>query len=287
MQDASLKNKTALVTGASRGIGRAIARRLAAEGASVILSASRLGKHGALEGTLEEAVAEIRSAGGKAAAVAADLVSEEERADLIARAEEAFGPLDILVNNAAMGRWGLPSALPLKDRRKMIEVNLHAPVDLAQQVIPGMRERGGGWILAISSDTARQFDVPYRDTPEAAHVVAPYGATKAALNRYMEGLAHELSSDSIFVNTLAPIAIVLTQETVRFVGHIAKANPDMVEPVETMAEAALELVSGRHVGRVAYSRRLLHSIGRPVRSLDGRRIVGDAFMPADVDAIVG
>ena len=87
----------------------------------------------------------------------------------------------------------------------MIEVNLHAPVDLAQQVIPGMRERGGGWILSISSDTARQFDVPYRDTPEAAHVVAPYGATKAALNRYMEGLAHELSSDSIFVNTLAPV----------------------------------------------------------------------------------
>jgi citronellol/citronellal dehydrogenase len=286
MGSGTVDGKTVLVTGASRGIGRAIAHRLAAEGASVVLSASRMGKHGELEGTLEEAVAEIETAGGRAAAVAANLVSDDERADLVARAEACFGPIDILINNAAMGRWGLPSQAPLKDRRKMVEVNLHAPVDLAQQVIPGMRERGGGWILSISSDTARQFEVPYRDTPEAAHVVAPYGATKAALNRYMEGLAHELAPDAIYVNTLAPVAIVLTQETARFVGHIAKANPDMVEPIETMAEAALELVSEKHVGQVAYSRRLLHCVGRSVRSLDGKNVLGDAFIPASLDALV-
>jgi NAD(P)-dependent dehydrogenase (short-subunit alcohol dehydrogenase family) len=283
----TLENRTALITGASRGIGRAIARRLAAEGVSVVLSASRRGRHGELEGTLDEAVAAINAAGGRAEGVAANLLSDDERGDLVARAEACFGPLDILINNAAMGRWGLPSQAPLKDRRKMMEVNVHAPVDLAQQAVPGMRERGGGWILSISSDTARQFDVPYRDTPEAAHVVAPYGASKAALNRYMEGLAHELSSDSIFVNTLAPVAIVLTQETARFVGHIARANPDMVEPVETMAEAALELVSGRHVGQVAYSRKLLHSVGRQVRSLDGKDVLGDAFIAADLETIVG
>ncbi len=276
-----------MITGASRGIGRAIAGRLAAEGTRVVLSASRMGSHGELNGTLEEAVAEIEATGAQAAAVAANLASDEERGDLVARAEKCFGPIDILINNAAMGRWGLPSALSLKDRRKMMEVNLHAPVDLAQQVAPGMRDRGEGWILSISSDTARQFDVPYRDSPEAAHVVAPYGATKAALNRYMEGLAHELAPQGIFVNTLAPVAIVLTQEAARFVGHIAKANPDMVEPMETMVEAALELVSERHVGRVAYSRRLLHSVGRAVRSLDGRRELGDAFLAADLDGVVG
>jgi hypothetical protein len=287
MNGGAVTGKTVLITGASRGIGRAIARRLAAEGARVVLSASRMGKHGELEGTLEQAVADIEASGGVAAAVTADLVSDEERGDLVARAEQCFGPLDILINNAAMGRWGLPSAAPLKDRRKMIEVNLHAPVDLAQQVIPGMRERGAGWILSISSETARHFEVPYRDTPEAAHVIVPYGATKAALNRYMQGLAHELAPEGIFVNTLAPVAIVLTQETARFVGHIAKANPDMVEPIETMAEAALELVTERHVGQAAYSRRILHSVGRSVRSLDGKDVLGDALIPADVDLVVG
>ena len=166
----------------------------------------------------------------------------------------------------------------------MLEVNLHAPVDLAQRVLPGMRERHRGWILNIGSDSARQPVVPYADTPEAAHVIAAYGATKAALARYTEGLAHEVSDEGVFVNLLAPVAIVLTQETARFVGHIARRRPDMTEPMEVMVEAALELVTGRHVGRVVHSRRLLHEVGRVVRSLDGQRVVGDALMPADLEA---
>ena len=286
MAGRSCEGRVALVTGASRGIGRAIARRLAAEGAAVVVSASRLGSHGDLEGTLEDTVAEIEAAGGRAAAATANLVSPEERADLVARAEQAFGPLDVLVNNAAMGRWAPPSQSKLTDRQKMFEVNVQAPVDLAQQALPGMRERGCGWILAISSDSARQPSVPYRDTPEAAHVIAAYGASKAALNRYMEGLAHEVGGDGVFVNAMAPVAIVLTQEAARFVGHIAKSNPDMTEPVEVMVEAALELVTGRHVGRVVTSREILHEVARPVRSLDGQRVLGDAFLPADLEAVV-
>ena len=180
----------------------------------------------------------------------------------------------------------MPSQVSLKDRRRMMEVNLQAPVDLAQQVLPGMRERGCGWILNISSDTARQPPVPYRDTPEAAQLIGAYGATKAALNRYTEALAHEVAADGVFVNTLAPVAIVLTQEAARFVGHIAKSNPDMTEPIEVMVEAAIELVTGSHVGRNLYSRPLLHELARPVRSLDGSRVVGDAFMPADLEAVV-
>jgi NAD(P)-dependent dehydrogenase (short-subunit alcohol dehydrogenase family) len=274
------------VTGASRGIGRAIARRLAAEGASVVLSASRPGSHGALSGTLDEAVAEIRAAGGRADRIVADLLAEAERSDLLARAAERFGPPDILINNAAMARFAPPSASPLEHRRKMAEVNLHAPVDLAQQALPGMRERGRGWILNISSDSALQPSLPYRDTPQAAHAIVAYGATKAALNRYTEGLAHEVACDGVFVNALAPVAIVLTQEAARVAGHIARKHPDMAEPVEVMVEAALELVTGRHVGRVVSSRAILHEAARPVRSLDGRCVLGDAFLAADLDAIV-
>jgi NAD(P)-dependent dehydrogenase (short-subunit alcohol dehydrogenase family) len=278
--------RVALVTGSSRGIGRAIARRLAAEGASVVLSASRLGTHGEMTGTLEEAVTQIQDMGGRASAVVGNLAEESDRCDLVQRASEAFGPLDILVNNAAMARWGMPSALSLDDRRKMLEVNLHAPMDLAQQVLPGMRERGRGWILNISSDTARQPTVPYPDTPEMAHVIAGYGASKAALNRFSEGLAHEVSQDGVYVNTLAPVAIVLTQEANRFVGPLAKRRPDMVEPIEVMVEAALELVSEKHVGQTACSRTLLHSLGRRVRSLDGTHELGDGLMPAGLDSVV-
>ncbi len=278
--------KNALVTGASRGIGRAIAKRLAAEGANVVLSASRLGRHGDLRGTLEESVEEIERSGGRAATVVANLLDDEARADLVERAEAAFGPLDILVNNAAMGSWAMPSQSTLSDRRKMLEVNLHAPVDLAQQVLPGMRERGSGWVLSIGSDSHRQPPVPYRDTQDAAHLITAYGATKAALDRYMTGLAHEVAGDGVFVNVLAPVSIVLTQEAARFVGHIAKNNPDMTEPIELMTEAALELCTERHVGQVVLSRELLHRVARAVRSLDGKTVIGDAFLAADLEAVV-
>ena len=155
--------KVAFVTGASRGIGRAIARRFAAEGASVVLSASRLGVHDSLEGTLEDSVSQIQAAGGKAAAVAADLSDVAARRDLIERASQPFGPIDILVNNAASARMKLPSAATTEDRSFMYELNLNAPIDLAQQAIPNMRQRGGGWILNISSATSRQPALPYRD----------------------------------------------------------------------------------------------------------------------------
>jgi len=280
---AKCKGKVAFITGASRGIGRAIARRLSAEGASVVLSASRMGAHGNLEGTLEDSVAQIESDGGKAAAVATDLSDAGARGDLIARAAEAFGPIDILVNNAAGARMKLPSQASHEDRSFMYDLNVNAPVDLAQQAIPAMRERGAGWILNISSATAYQPAVPYRDSKEAALIIGPYGATKAALDRYTRALADEVAEYGIFVNAMAPTAIVLTQGA-DYVRDIGRRNPDMVEPVEMMAEGALELCTGRHVGRVIYSRDIVHATGGKVHGLDGKAVIGDAFMEADLEA---
>ncbi|MAY39101.1 MULTISPECIES: SDR family NAD(P)-dependent oxidoreductase [Spongiibacter] len=278
-----LEGKTALITGASRGIGLAMAQRFAAEGARLILVASRMGSHGRLPGTLESAVEGIRRAGGEAHAVVCNLSDADARADLIARAQQQVGPLDILVNNAAGAKMGLPSQLSADDRRWMMELNLNAPIDLAQQALPGMRERGAGWILNISSATSEQPLVPYRDSAVAAHVIAAYGATKAALNRYTEGLAHEVAGEGVWVNSLAPESIVLTPgaEQVR---DIARRHPDMAEPVEVMAEAALLLCTGRYVGQIGYSRRLLHANGQDVYSLDGSTRLGDALMPAEIDA---
>ena len=279
----SCSGKVALVTGSSRGIGRAIASRLAAEGASVVVSASRLGTHGELEGTLQEAADAINEAGGKAAAVAADLSDTQARSDLIARASEPFGPVDILVNNAAGARMKLPSQATLEDRTSMYDLNVNAPVDLAQQAIPGMRERQEGWILNISSATSYQPALPYRDSKMEALIIGPYGATKAALDRYTVALAHEVAEHGIWVNAMAPTAIVLTQSA-DYVRDIGRRNPDMVEPVEMMAEGALELCTGRHVGQVTFSRDIVHATGRSVRSLDGKTVLGDAFMKADLEA---
>lgn len=280
---AVLTDKVVLVTGASRGIGRAIARRFAAEGAAVVLSASRLGAHGQLRGTLQEAVAEIQQAGGRAAAEVADLSSPEARSDLVARSEKHFGPLDILVNNAAGAKMTFPSMASCEERSWMFDLNVNAPVDLAQQALPGMRERRQGWILNISSATATQTVVPYPDSKAAAHAIGPYGASKAALDRYTEALAHEVAGEGVVINTLAPESIVLTNvdEHVRAIG---RKNPKMVEPVEMMAEAALALCSQQLTGQVCFSRRLLHMLGRPLKSLDGKTVIGDAFAEADLDS---
>ena len=252
----SLEGKTALITGASRGIGLAIACRFAAEGASVVLCASRLGRHGKLQGTLEEAVALIQTQRGKAAAIACDLSDSDARTDLVARASQHFGQIDILVNNAAAADMLLPSRVTTAQRNFMYDLNVNVPIELAQQAMPSMRERGAGWILNISSRSCEQPIVPYRDSAIAAHVIAAYGATKAALNRYSSGLAHEVAEHGIYVNTLAPENIVLTSSA-EYVRDIARRNPDMAEPVEMMAEAALALCRGSTVGQECYSRRLV------------------------------
>ena len=273
--------RSARVTGASRGIGRAIAQRFAAEGASVVVSASRMGAHGELEGTLEDTVKRIEAAGGKASAVACDLADVEARAGLVARASEAFGAIDILVNNAARAAFNLPSQLSSQQRNDMYDLNVNVPVELLQQALPGMREKGAGWCLNISSRTAEQPEPPYPDSKIAAHVIGAYGATKAALNRYTRALADELAEQDIFVNAMAPNNIVLTSVSEQ-VRDIARRRPDMVEPVEMMAEAALELCTGRHVGQVVYSRNIVHAAGRKLHALDGRTVIGDAFTPGSL-----
>ena len=279
-----LNGKVALITGASRGIGRAIAYRFAAEGAKVIAVASRLGSHGNLQGTLEETVATIQANGGQAQAIACDLCDSGARQTLIERATTIFGSIDILVNNAAGAKMQMPSLSTSSERSWMFDLNVNAPIDLAQQLLPSLREKKNGWILNISSATAFQPNVPYRDSPQAAHICVAYGATKAALDRYTEGLSHEVYGDHIYMNTLAPEAIVLT-EGASYVIDIAKKNPDMVEPIEVMIEAALELCTGKHIGQVCYSRQLLHSTDRAVKSLDGQQTIGDAFMHADINNI--
>ena len=146
--------RVALVTGASRGIGRAVAIRLAAEGADVAICARPAPGFEQL-GTLDRAREDIAAFGGRVVAIPFDLGSDEHpRAALVDQVEEQLGPVDILVNNAAAGTFRTFLDWTDSSMAKTLELNFWAPWQLIRRVLPGMRERGRGWILNMSSQTA-------------------------------------------------------------------------------------------------------------------------------------
>jgi len=264
-----MEGRVAIVTGASRGIGEAIARRLAAEGAAVAVTARTVEPGDSrFEGSITETVDTIVKAGGAAIAVAADLSKQEDRARLIEHVTKELGPIDVLVNNAAVTFFEPVENFSERHFALMFEVQVRAPFELAQLVIPGMRERKSGHILNISSGAARHPQgPPFRRLGGGGTV---YGMCKAALERFTTGLAAELYEDNIAVNVLSPAGVVATPGVVHH-RLIPPGREDMAEPVEIIAEAALALCSGDPTtltGKVTYSKPLLEELGRTAQSLD-------------------
>lgn len=267
----ALEGRVALVTGASRGIGAAIAERFAAEGARVAVSARTEEAHPRLPGSLRETVERIRGRGGEARAFRCDLTEPTDRARLVEAVAAELGPVEVLVNNAAASFYR--PFLDWTERRVRVafEVNVLAPFDLAQRVVPAMRARGEGFVLNISSATARHPQGPPWDDFARHGGDLLYGTTKAALDRMSTGLAAELDEDGIVVNALSPVAAVRTPG-VEALGIVPEAWLKEAEPVEWMAEAALALCTpGAPSGRVALSGSLLEELGRRPHSLDGAR----------------
>jgi NAD(P)-dependent dehydrogenase (short-subunit alcohol dehydrogenase family) len=264
MSEGVLAGRTAIVTGASRGIGAFIAERFAAEGAAVAVTARTVDPSSSrFDGTIHETVYRINEAGGRAIAIAADLSQMEDRERLVGEAEGAFGRIDILVNNAAVTFTAPLVEFPPRRRQIMFEVQVFAPMDLVRLVLPGMVANGAGWILNVSSGASRHPVVPPTG-PQGFPGSAVYGMCKAALERYTTGLAAELYDSNVAVNSMSPSRVVPTPGTVYH--HLVRPDDPTqeVEPPELFAAAALALCSvdpKSRTGLVTYSQDLLKQLG--------------------------
>ncbi len=257
-----LDGKVAIVTGASRGIGKATAQLFAAEGAKVVCAARTLseGDH-MLEGSLSTTISQIEKAGGIAVAVQTDVSNEESCTWLVETTRQHFGPVDVLVNDAALNYY-----IPIKDypvRRwvRAFAVNVHAPFILSQKVLPDMIERGSGAIINVSSGAAiGPGRGPYTEPGRADTM---YGTTKAALERFTQGLAREVYQYGISVAAVSPSQVVPTPGTI-YHKLVTGFDDPQGEPPETMSRAILLLATeplDRVTGRVTYSQAILKEFG--------------------------
>lgn len=273
-----LSGRTALVTGSSRGIGRAVAQRLAAEGAVVVVTARsfepspsvRRGTATALPGTIGETIERIEDAGGKALGIAADLENSEQRERLIDEVVDRTGSIDILVNNAGYADYSLIENMGMETFDRTVEHYLRTPFVLTKAAVPHMRKQSAGWIVNIGSVTGVAPVRPYREYNKTAGDVV-YASMKAALHRFTQGVAAELLDANIAVNCVGPSTAVRTPGAAQLI-------PDTFpsEPVEYLAETVLAMChrpAAERTGLVAFSLHYPWSQQLPVHSLDGATVL--------------
>lgn len=272
-----LVGRAAIVTGASRGLGRAIAGALAAEGAAVaVVARTERVWNDKLPGTIGETVAEIEAAGGRALAIRADLTNREDLPRLVDHAREVLGPVTILINNAAFTAPGRPpgpghsASRPAAEPAKAVvpqadwpsfvgtpvhaftrhfEIAVFAAYELMQLVVPDMLTAGGGSIVNISSIASRIPGAgPYRDS--SGGILPGYGGSKAALEHLTESAAYELQRHNISVNALSPSLPMMTPglSYYRTAFDEVGSEQDFAEAVVRLALVDPDRVTGRTIG---------------------------------------
>jgi NAD(P)-dependent dehydrogenase (short-subunit alcohol dehydrogenase family) len=233
MESLRLSGKTAIVTGSSRGIGRAIAELYARAGARVVVSSRKLD-------ACEKVADAIRKEGGEAIAIACNISDKSQIQHLVEQAEAAYGPTDILVCNAAVNPfYGPMSKLPDDAFTKVLDVNIRSNVWLVNKVAPGMADRGGGAIVIISSIAGLT----------GSRMLGAYAISKAADLQLARNLALEWGKQGIRVNCIAP-GLVKTDfakalwdnpETLKWA--LASSPLNMIGEPQDIAGAALLLAS--------------------------------------------
>lgn len=226
----SLKNKTIIITGASRGIGREVALACAAEGANIVIAAKSDQPHPKLEGTIHSVVKEVEEAGGQGLAVKVDVRSEEDIDNLIKLTVEKFGGIDTIINNAgAIALAGVEST-PLKKLDLMMQVNFRAVFLLSQKALPHLKKSENGHILSFSPplDLDRRWMRNH----------SPYTLTKYGMSMLTMGMSDEFKRYGIAVNALWPRTVIHTAAT-SFGG---KQSFDRARGPKIMADAAFVLL---------------------------------------------
>ncbi|MEO8874455.1 MAG: SDR family oxidoreductase [Polyangiaceae bacterium] len=245
-----LEGKIAIVTGASRGIGKAIAVRLAKEGAKVVLASKTTEPNPKLPGTLDDVRKEIEAAGGKAYVQPTDVREEDQIIALVDRTVKELGGVDILINNAGALFWASVEATPSKRFDLIMDVNVRASFLCASHVVPHMKKRGGGAIVNMSP--------PY--TPGVMKGRVAYMVSKFGMSMLSEGLAEEVAEDNIRVYSLWPVTMVESQATI---GHHL-GEPSMWRTPEVIVDSTLALVTGESKlasGGAYYDEDVLESVG--------------------------
>ena len=275
-----LSGRVALVTGSSRGIGRAIAQRLASAGATVIVTGRSLdepvaGRRGGaahiVPGTLRETVALIEAAGGRATAMPGNIEDMPACRHLVAKAAEAGGGrLDILVNNAGYVDFAPVADMSADTFERSLTYYLRAPFVLAQAAIPFMRAASAGWIINIGTQDALPPARPFPDHEKTRgyHV---YAAAKAGLHRLTQGLAAELIDDNIAVNMVAPSTAIRTPGATELI-PVEYPTEDVAYLAETVL-AMSHLPASQRTGLLSFSMHFPWAYGIEVRSLDGRDLL--------------
>jgi 3-oxoacyl-[acyl-carrier protein] reductase len=184
--DVRLKGKVALITGASRGIGKAIALTLAEEGCNLAICARS-------KEALDSSAEELRAKRVEVLAIQSDVTKQKDNKNFVSKAAEKFGRIDILVNNAGTGRASDPMELPEEEFRHNMDLMLFGPIQLCKEVIPHMRKQRWGRIINISSIFGKQ---PGNQLD--------YDSIKAAMNMYTKDFSNYLAKDNILVNAVCP-----------------------------------------------------------------------------------
>ncbi len=227
----NLENKRALITGSTGGIGEGIAKRLAQEGATVIINGRR-------EAEAKRVVREIQAAGGNAVVAVGDLSKDEDVACIVEIAQSELGGVDILVNNAAGGGHQNDLGTPTAEWLETYNINVLSMVRLIQQLLPPMQEQGWGRVINISSAAAVN--------PSAGMGI--YSATKAAINNLTVTFARAIENDGITINTVSPGAIITPSMIQMGLSQGIGQTPEEVKTA--MNQMMGNTVSFKRMGRV-------------------------------------
>jgi len=249
-----LKNKTILITGASRGIGREMALKFAKDGANIVIAAKSAEPHPKLPGTIYSVAEEVEKAGGQALAVQVDVRDDEQIKATVADAATKFGGLDAVINNAGAIKLVNSESLPLKRFDLMHQVNTRAVLSCAQAALPWLKKSSNGHILSLSP--------PINLDPKWFHHYGPYTVTKYGMSMLTIGMAEEYRRFGIAVNSLWPQTLISTA-AVEFEGGGKNALAVGRVPA-IMADAAYEILTTENcelTGQISIDETLLRSRG--------------------------